>query len=41
MQYCPGGDILKLIKKTGSLDEKTTKKYVTEIILAIEELHKG
>lgn len=35
MQYCPGGDLLKMIKKRGKLDEETTKKYVAEVILAI------
>lgn len=28
MQYCPGGDLLRLIKKKGKLDEEETKKYV-------------
>lgn len=41
MQYCPGGDLLRHIKKKGRLDENSTKKYVTEVILALEELHKA
>jgi serine/threonine protein kinase len=41
MQYCPGGDLLRHIKKKGRLDENATKKYVTEVILALEELHKA
>ena len=36
MQYCPGGDILKMIKKKGCLDEESTRKYVAEVILALE-----
>ena len=35
MQYCPGGDILHLIKKKGKLSEESVKKYTAEIILAI------
>ena len=27
MQYCPGGDLLHLIKKKGKLEEKIVKKY--------------
>lgn len=28
MQFCPGGDILRLIKKKGKLEESQTRKYV-------------
>jgi serine/threonine protein kinase len=41
MQYCPGGDILQLIKKKGPLKEETVRKYAAETVLAIEELHKA
>ena len=32
---------MKLIKKRGKLTEEMTKKYVAEVILALEELHKA
>ena len=41
MQYCPGGDLLHVIKKKGKLEEKIVKKYTAELILALDELHKA
>lgn len=41
MQYCEGGDLLKLLKKKGKLGQEVLKKYVSEIILAIDELHRA
>lgn len=41
MDYCPGGDLLCLIKKYGVLEEEQLKKYMAEIVLAIEALHRA
>lgn len=41
MEYCPGGDLLRLIKKKGTIDEMSLKKYICEITLALEELHRA
>lgn len=35
LDYCPGGDIGKLLQKKVKLDEELAKIYVAEIILAI------
>ena len=40
IDYCPNGDVGKLLDKFGRLDEKSAKFYICEIILAIETLHK-
>mmetsp|Transcript_27338 Transcript_27338/g.49173 ORF Transcript_27338/g.49173 Transcript_27338/m.49173 type:complete len:585 (+) Transcript_27338:1072-2826(+) len=39
MEYCPGGDLSKMIFKTKRLDEWSALYYVCELILALEELH--
>lgn len=41
MDYCPGGDMLKLIKAQGTLQENVVKNYAAEITLALEALHKA
>lgn len=41
MDYCPGGDMLKLIKVKGTLEEEVVRKYAAEIVLAIDALHKA
>ena len=41
MDYCPGGDLLALIKRNGVLGEEQLKKYMAEIVLAIEALHRA
>ena len=40
MEYCPGGDLGKLLRKQGKLDEATAKVYIAEILLSIQYLHK-
>lgn len=40
MDYCPGGDLLAVVKR-GVLNEEILKKYMAEIVLAIEALHKA
>jgi ankyrin repeat protein/tRNA A-37 threonylcarbamoyl transferase component Bud32 len=39
MEYCPHGDLDLLIVRSGSLEEKTARFYLAEVILAIEYLH--
>ena len=41
MDYCPGGDLLALIKKNGTFSEDPLRKYMAEIVLAIEALHRA
>ena len=41
MDYCPGGDMLKMIKTKGTLHEEDVRKYTAEIVLAIDALHKA
>ena len=35
LEYCENGDLSKLLKKYGRLDESVARIYVAEIILAI------
>lgn len=39
MEYCPGGDLGKLLKRKGRIEEKIARLYIGQIILAIEHLH--
>ncbi|KAI9330299.1 kinase-like domain-containing protein, partial [Obelidium mucronatum] len=39
MEYLNGGDCAALIKAVGSLDEKWTKQYISEVVLGLEFLH--
>jgi len=41
MDYCPGGDMLRMIKVQGRLKEEDVRKYAAEITLALEALHKA
>ena len=41
LDYCPGGDLGQLIHREGYLSEDRAKVYMAEILLAIEDLHKG
>eukprot|EP00352_Strombidinopsis_acuminata_P000542 CAMPEP_0176345642 /NCGR_PEP_ID=MMETSP0126-20121128/5624_1 /TAXON_ID=141414 ORGANISM="Strombidinopsis acuminatum, Strain SPMC142" /NCGR_SAMPLE_ID=MMETSP0126 /ASSEMBLY_ACC=CAM_ASM_000229 /LENGTH=206 /DNA_ID=CAMNT_0017692747 /DNA_START=480 /DNA_END=1100 /DNA_ORIENTATION=+ len=40
IEYLPGGELFKLMKKSLSLSEEDSRFYLAEIILAIESLHK-
>ena len=40
LEYCPGGDLGSVLKREKKLTEDRAKLYLTEIILALEELHK-
>lgn len=41
MDFCPGGDLSKLLDIKKKLSEEEAKIYVAEILLAIECLHKN
>ena len=41
MDYCPGGNISKLLDKCKKFTEAEAKIYLAEIILALEALHKN
>ena len=38
-EYCPGGDLRKLLRREKRLTEDIARIYISEILLAIEELH--
>lgn len=40
MEYLNGGDCAALLKMLGTLDEKWTKRYIAEIIVGVNDLHK-
>jgi len=40
MQFCPGGDLSKLLDKYDKLKEEHAKIFLSEILLAIEALHR-
>lgn len=40
MDYCEGGDLGKYLEKNKSFDENSVRLYATEILLALEALHK-
>lgn len=39
MDYCPGGDLGKLLEREGRLEESRARIYISEVLLALEELH--
>ncbi|CAD8136549.1 unnamed protein product [Paramecium octaurelia] len=41
MDFCPGGDLTKLLDLKSKLSEQVAKMYTAEIILAIEALHQN
>ena len=40
LDYCPGGDLGKVLEKEKRFDESRAKIYLSEILLALEDLHK-
>ena len=40
LDYCPGGDLGKVIAREKRLSEERARMYLCEIILALEDLHK-
>lgn len=39
MDYCPGGDLGKLLEREGRLDEARARIYTVEVLLALDGLH--
>jgi len=39
MEYLPGGDLFEMVCTVGALPEKLTRKYTSQLILAVEHLH--
>jgi serine/threonine protein kinase len=40
LDYCPGGDLGKVLAKEKRFSEDRAKLYLAEILLALEDLHK-
>lgn len=40
LDYCPGGDLGKVINREKRLVEDRAKIYLAEVLLALEDLHK-
>ena len=40
LEYCPGGDLGKVLEKEKRFDEARARIYLAEILLALEDLHK-
>lgn len=40
LEFCPGGDLGSVLKREKKLSEERARLYITEIILALEALHK-
>lgn len=40
MEYLPGGDCSTLVKMLGNLPDEWAKKYIAQVILGVEDLHK-
>ena len=40
LEYCAGGELFNYLQKCKRFDEKTTKFYASQMVLAIEHLHK-
>ena len=41
LDYCPGGTLKNILMSRGNLDEQMAKNYLSEIVLALEELHRN
>ena len=41
MEYCPGGELFYLLKKTNALSEEKARFYIIEILLGLEYLHEN
>ena len=40
LDFCPGGDLGRLIAKQGKLSEDVARIYMSEVLLALEDLHR-
>lgn len=41
LDYCPGGTLKQIINARGCLSEDLARQYLSEIVLALEELHRN
>jgi serine/threonine protein kinase len=39
LEYLPGGELLKLIRKAVFMSEEDTRFYLAEIVISVESLH--
>jgi len=39
LEYCPGGDLGKVLKKERNFTEEIARIYICEVLLALEYLH--
>ena len=40
LEFCPGGDLGHILHKEGRLTEERARKYLCEVLLALEDLHR-
>ena len=40
LEFCPGGDLGHILHKEGRLSEDRARKYLCEVLLALEDLHR-
>jgi len=41
MEYCPGGELFKHLRRKGKFDEDSVRFYAAEVILAVQYLHEN
>lgn len=41
MELCPGGNLMNRIYDKKRLDERETQKYIRQLVLAVEHLHRA
>lgn len=41
MELCPGGNLMNHIYEKKHLDERETQKYIRQLVLAVEHLHRA
>jgi len=39
MEYLPGGDVFSLLEAVGCFEEDMARKYIAEVIIALDYLH--
>lgn len=41
MEFMKGGDLSNLLEESGCFDEDMARYYIAQMVLALEQLHKG